>query len=98
MSGNSARIRLAASMPSVVNVGGIRMSVSTASGLCIATARCSASGSATVSTRSISSVSVSRPGHALAHEVVVVGEDDAHRHGLTVGPVTGFVGAVMLGP
>ena len=57
--GNSTRIRLAASIPSVVNVGGIRMSVSTASGWCRATARCRASGSATVSTRSTSALSVS---------------------------------------
>ena len=42
--GCSARIRLAATMPSVVKVGGIRMSVSTASGACAATASSRASG------------------------------------------------------
>ena len=74
-------------MPSVVNVGGIRMSVSTASG------RCSADGAVQrvgVGDR-LDEVDLGglgeQPRHALAHEVVVVGEDDPHGHGLTVGPV-----------
>src|SRR4051812_3096565 len=55
--GCSERIRLAASMPSVVKVGGIRMSVRTASGRCRATDSSSAVESVTTSTRSTSSVS-----------------------------------------
>ena len=47
--------------------------------------RWSASGSATVSTRSMLGGLRQQPRDAFADEVVVVGEDDAHGHGLTVG-------------
>ena len=84
-------------MPSVVNVGGIRMSVSTASGLC--------SGDGAVQRlrvgHGLDQVDLGGLGqqarHALAHEVVVVGEDDAHRHGLTVGVVAGPWGRSCFG-
>ena len=78
--GELGPIRFAASIPSVVNVGGIRMSVSTASGRCSSTARSSASGSATVSTSSTSAVSV-RSSATPSHQVVVVREDNPDRHG-----------------
>ncbi len=60
MDGCSARICLAASMPSVVWVGGILMSVRTASGWCSRTDLSSDWGSPTLSTSSISSTSASR--------------------------------------
>ncbi len=59
ISGCSMRIRRAASIPSVVWVGGIRISVRTMSGFMSSTAASSDSRSVTVATRSISSTSSS---------------------------------------
>ena len=55
--GYSARIRLATVMPSTVYVGGIRISVSTASGASSATAAINAPGSSTSRTSVISATS-----------------------------------------
>ena len=76
-------------MPSVVNVGGIRMSVSTASGRCGGHGAVQRDG---VGHR-LDEVDLGRlgqqPGNALTHEEVVVREDDAHGHALTVGAPRG---------
>ena len=73
-------MRLAASMPSLVWVGGIRMSVSTTSGEVSATARINETGSLGHRDH-LDLVDLGQErGKAFTDQEVVVGDDEAERH------------------
>ena len=78
MSGWSARIRRAASMPSVVFDGGIRMSVRTTSGLSSSTAVISSSNELARADQLDLVGRLEQRRGPLSHEVVILREDHAH--------------------
>ena len=83
VSGNSARITWAASRPSLVCVGGIRISVTTSCGRLSRTDRQQSVAVAGLSD-DVESGSVEQAGHAFAQQHVVIGHDhlDRTHHGL----------------
>ena len=80
VSGVRLRSSLAARTPSSVPVGGIRMSVMTTSGFSDSTVASSSSRSPHVADQLETVLGPEQTCDALAHQVVVLGEDDPNRH------------------